>query len=92
MKTMVQQFEENRKEVADFVIDSKLSNTAKNKLGLLVNALVASAFASGYAFGKEDYATMDLESWTKAVYEKDSPLVHILEDIAFDFRGLGGVK
>jgi hypothetical protein len=89
-KTMIQQFQENRKETAEMITNSRLSKSLKNELGKMISALVVSAYATGYAQGSEDW-TMTTEGWGKLIFNANSPLIEILNDINFDFHALGGI-
>ena len=95
-KTMVQQFEENRKETAIFISALPTSKLAKNQIGDRIKALLVSAYAAGFAhggFNKE----MTTEEWYGIVNETGNGtgndfIREMINDIQFDFHALGGVK
>jgi len=95
-KTMVRQFEENRKETAIFISALPTSKLAKNQIGNHIKALLVSAYAAGFAhggFNKE----MTTEEWSGIVNETGNGtgndfIRDILNSIQSDFHALGGVK
>jgi len=96
-KTMVQQFEENRRETAIFISALPTSKLAKNQIGEYLKALVISAYATGFAHGSLDNKQMTTEEWSGIVNETGNGTGNdfiraIINDIQFDFHALGGVK
>ena len=96
-KTMVQQFEENRKETAIFISALPTSKLAKNQIGDHIKALLVSAYAAGFAHGSLDLKQMTTEEWSLIVNETGNGtgndfIREMINDIQFDFHALGGVK
>lgn len=96
-KTMVQQFEENRKETAIFISALPTSKLAKNQIGDRIKALLVSAYATGFAHGSLDQKQMTTEEWSLIVNETGNGtgndfIREMINDIQFDFHALGGVK
>ena len=95
-KTMVQRFEENRKASAEFISNMKISNSAKNNIGAHIQALLVSAYATGFAHGGME-REMTVEKWGAIVNETGNGtgndfIREIINSITFDFHALGGVK
>jgi ribulose bisphosphate carboxylase small subunit len=95
-KTMVQQFEENRRETAIFISALPTSKLAKNQIGDRIKALLVSAYATGFAHGSLD-KEMTTEMWSLIVNETGNGtgndfIREMINDIQFDFHALGGVK
>lgn len=94
MKTMVERFEENRKEVSLYVSCMKASNLTKNILGDHIKALLISAYATGFAHGSSE-KEMSTDKWAEIIQEKwhgNDFIREMITDIQFDFHALGGVK
>lgn len=96
VKTMVQQFEDNRRATATFIAALPTSKLAKNQIGEYLKALVISAYATGFAHGSLD-KQMTTEEWSLIVNETGNGngndfIRAIINDIQFDFHALGGVK
>jgi len=89
-KTMFQQFEENRKETANFISALPTSKLAKNQIGEHIKALLVSAYATGFAHRIPD-TEMTTEKWSEVVNESEF-IRSMITDIQFDFHALGGVK
>ena len=95
-KTMVQQFEENRRETAIFVSALPTSKLAKNQIGDYLKALAVSAYAAGFAHGSINRG-MTTEEWDAIVNETGNGtgndfIREMITSIQFDFHALGGVK
>ena len=94
-KTMVQHFEKNRRETAEFISGLSVCKSAKNQLGDRIKALLVSAYAAGFAhggFNKE----MTTEEWDAIVNETGNGtgndfIREMITSIQFDFHYLGGV-
>jgi len=97
VKTMVQQFEDNRRATATFIAALPTSKLAKNQIGEYLKALVISAYATGFAHGSLDNKQMTTAEWSGIVNETGNGTGNdfiraIINDIQFDFHALGGVK
>ena len=88
-KTMVKQFEENRRETKEFILGLSVCKSAKAQLGGRIKALLVSAYAAGFAhggFSKE----MTIEEWGSIVNETGNGtgndfIREILNSINFEF-------
>jgi hypothetical protein len=95
-KTMVQQFQENRREIADLVSNINASKKAKDMIGDYLVAVAVSAYATGFAHGSFDRQMTD-EKWSLIVNETGNGtgndfIREMIKDIQCDFHALGGVK